>query len=138
CDGLLVRAAVRPPLAPAHGLDLPVPAPPPRASHVAGVPSRGRGATSRSPPAAARCSPPGRAARRPRRPPLSRVRSIRRSCPMALNVPESHADLLGAANVATLTTVGKDGLPQSTAVWFIVDDDGELKSSITDVRQKYK
>lgn len=57
---------------------------------------------------------------------------------MALDVPESHADLLEAANVATLTTVGKDGLPQSTAVWFIVDDDGELKSSITDVRQKYK
>lgn len=37
-----------------------------------------------------------------------------------------------------LTTVGGDGLPQSTAVWFLVDDDGTVKTSILTSRQKYK
>src|SRR5215212_9820247 len=53
-------------------------------------------------------------------------------------VPDSHADLLDAPNTAVLTTVGADGQPQSTAVWFLVDDDGALKTSITTDRQKYK
>ncbi len=55
-----------------------------------------------------------------------------------LEVPASHADLLDAALTAVLTTVGADGQPQSTAVWFLVDDDGVLKSSITTDRQKYR
>src|SRR3954468_1886133 len=53
-------------------------------------------------------------------------------------VPDSHADLLDAPNTAVLTTVGPDGQPQSTAVWFLVDDDGLLKTSITTDRQKYR
>jgi PPOX class probable F420-dependent enzyme len=53
-------------------------------------------------------------------------------------IPESHADFLGSPNTAVLTTVGRDGLPQSTAVWYDVDDDGALKTSILTSRQKYK
>ena len=54
------------------------------------------------------------------------------------DIPASHADLLHAPNTAVLTTVGADGQPQSTAVWFRVDDDGAVKTSITTDRQKYK
>lgn len=53
-------------------------------------------------------------------------------------VPESHRDLLTSPLTAALTTVDEKGRPQSTAVWYIVDDDGLLKGSITDDRQKYK
>ena len=54
------------------------------------------------------------------------------------DVPESHRDLLQAPLTATLTTVDSHGRPQSTAVWFLVDDDGQLKSSVTSDRQKFK
>src|SRR5438067_8900811 len=53
-------------------------------------------------------------------------------------LPATHADLLDAPNTAVLTTVGADGQPQSTAVWYLVDDDGALKTSITTDRQKYR
>src|ERR1700735_1698419 len=52
--------------------------------------------------------------------------------------PESHHDLLTSPLTAALTTVDAEGRPQSTAVWYLVDDDGLLKGSITDDRQKYK
>jgi PPOX class probable F420-dependent enzyme len=52
--------------------------------------------------------------------------------------PESHRDLLTSPLTATLTTVDAIGRPQSTAVWYLIDDDGLLKGSITDDRQKYK
>jgi PPOX class probable F420-dependent enzyme len=55
-----------------------------------------------------------------------------------IEIPESHADFFTRPNTAVLTTVGKDGLPQSTAVWYVVDDDGALKTSILTSRQKYK
>jgi PPOX class probable F420-dependent enzyme len=55
-----------------------------------------------------------------------------------LDVPKSHADLIGHPNTAVLTTIGEDGLPQSTAVWFLVDDDGRLKTSVLTSRQKYR
>jgi PPOX class probable F420-dependent enzyme len=54
-----------------------------------------------------------------------------------LDIPDSHAEFFAAPNTAVLTTVGKDGLPQSTAVWYLVDD-GVLKTSILMSRQKYK
>jgi PPOX class probable F420-dependent enzyme len=54
-----------------------------------------------------------------------------------LNVPDTHVDLVTAPNTAVLTTVGANGQPQSTAVWFLVDD-GVLTTSITTDRQKYK
>src|SRR3954471_13025118 len=55
-----------------------------------------------------------------------------------IEIPESHAGFFTRPNTAVLTTVGKDGLPQSTAVWYVVDDDGVLKTSILTSRQKYK
>src|SRR3954451_1646952 len=55
-----------------------------------------------------------------------------------LDMPESHAEFFASPNTAVLTTVGKDGLPQSTAVWYLVDEDGILKTSILTSRQKYK
>jgi PPOX class probable F420-dependent enzyme len=60
------------------------------------------------------------------------------SVPTKIDVPDSHADLLDAPHTAVLTTVGADGQPQSTAVWYLVDDDGLLKTSITTDRQKYR
>jgi PPOX class probable F420-dependent enzyme len=56
---------------------------------------------------------------------------------MTLDVPDTHVDLLEAPNTAVLTTVGANGQPQSTAVWFLVED-GVLKTSITTDRQKYR
>ena len=54
------------------------------------------------------------------------------------DVPESHRDLLRSPLTAALTTIDHRGRPQSTAVWFLVDDDGLLKGSVTSDRQKYK
>jgi PPOX class probable F420-dependent enzyme len=48
--------------------------------------------------------------------------------------PESHRGLL-SAQVATLATVGGDGSPQMTEVWFL-HDDGELKLSLNNARLK--
>ena len=50
--------------------------------------------------------------------------------------PESHQDLL-QAEVATLATIGPDGFPQVTALWFLFDDD-TLKLSLNTSRQKVK
>lgn len=48
--------------------------------------------------------------------------------------PDSHADLL-QAQVATLATLGGDGFPQLTEVWFL-HDEGELKISLNTSRLK--
>ena len=50
--------------------------------------------------------------------------------------PASHSDLLDS-EVATLATIGKDGTPQLTEVWFL-HDGGELKVSLNDTRLKTK
>jgi PPOX class probable F420-dependent enzyme len=52
------------------------------------------------------------------------------------SIPESHQDLLDT-QVATLSTIGRDGRPQVTAIWFL-HDDGEIKISLNDSRQKVK
>lgn len=51
--------------------------------------------------------------------------------------PESHRDLL-QADVAVLATIGQDGYPQVTALWFLFDEDGILKLSLNTTRQKVK
>ncbi len=51
--------------------------------------------------------------------------------------PELHQDLL-KVDVATLATIGQDGYPQVTALWFLFDDDGLLKLSLNTARQKTK
>ncbi len=48
--------------------------------------------------------------------------------------PDSHSDLLDA-QVASLATIGGDGFPQMTEVWFL-HDDGELKLSLNAARLK--
>jgi PPOX class probable F420-dependent enzyme len=50
--------------------------------------------------------------------------------------PTTHRDLLDA-EVATLGTLGADGYPQLSAIWFL-HDEGELKSSLNDSRLKTK
>ena len=49
--------------------------------------------------------------------------------------PESHHDLL-TTDVAMLATIGQDGYPQVTALWFLLDDDGEVKLSLNTSRKK--
>jgi PPOX class probable F420-dependent enzyme len=51
-----------------------------------------------------------------------------------LSIPESHRDLL-EATVATLATIGTDGRPQLSEVWFLIDDD-EIRFSLNASRQK--
>lgn len=48
--------------------------------------------------------------------------------------PDTHRGLLDAP-VATLATIGDDGLPQLTEVWFLYDE-GELKTSLNTSRLK--
>src|SRR4051812_24382718 len=51
-------------------------------------------------------------------------------------IPDSHRDLLEAP-VATLATVGPDGRPQLSAVWFLADGD-QARVSLNTARQKTK
>jgi PPOX class probable F420-dependent enzyme len=55
---------------------------------------------------------------------------------MATSIPDSHRDLL-STDVATLATVGADGRPQLSAVWFLPEGD-EVKVSLNTSRQKVK
>lgn len=56
---------------------------------------------------------------------------------MAATFPDTHLDLLQDGQFAVLSTVGPDGYPQSTVVWFLLED-GVLRTSVTKGRQKYK
>ena len=55
---------------------------------------------------------------------------------MRTDFPDSHRDLL-EAKFATLATLGKDGGPQLTEVWFLFED-GKVKISLNDSRLKTK
>jgi PPOX class probable F420-dependent enzyme len=57
---------------------------------------------------------------------------------VTIDVPSTHTDLVERPLIATLTTIGANGLPQSTAVWYLGEEDGTFKTSITTLRQKYK
>lgn len=52
------------------------------------------------------------------------------------SVPESHRDLL-EADVATLATLGPDGRPQISALWFLAEGD-DVRISLNSTRQKVK
>ena len=52
------------------------------------------------------------------------------------SVPESHRDLL-EAEFATLATVGDDGYPQLSEVWFLSQGD-QIAVSLNTARQKLK
>jgi PPOX class probable F420-dependent enzyme len=51
--------------------------------------------------------------------------------------PASHLDLLDTPGVAALSTVGADGYPQVTAIWFRRDGE-RIVTSLTTDRQKFK
>jgi len=51
-------------------------------------------------------------------------------------IPASHRDLL-EARVATFATVGADGYPQLSEVWFLAEDD-TIRLSLNRARQKTK
>ncbi|HLH45530.1 MAG TPA: PPOX class F420-dependent oxidoreductase [Acidimicrobiales bacterium] len=53
-----------------------------------------------------------------------------------VEIPASHRDLLEAP-VATLATVGPDGRPQLSEVWFVADG-GDVRISLNTTRQKTK
>jgi PPOX class probable F420-dependent enzyme len=53
-----------------------------------------------------------------------------------MNVPQSHQDLL-ESSVGSLATVGPDGRPQLTEVWFLYED-GSIALSLNSERQKTK
>ena len=53
---------------------------------------------------------------------------------MTALIPDSHRHLLDAP-VLTLATIGADGAPQTTAVWFVYEDD-QLKISLNTQRRK--
>ena len=55
---------------------------------------------------------------------------------MTSSIPDSHRDLL-ETQVATLATIGPDGRPQLSAVWFLAEDD-VLRVSLNANRQKTK
>jgi PPOX class probable F420-dependent enzyme len=54
----------------------------------------------------------------------------------APTIPESHRDLLDS-RFATLATVGPDGRPQVSEVWFLAEDDA-VRVSLNVTRQKTK
>jgi len=51
-------------------------------------------------------------------------------------IPDSHRDLL-SGDVAVLATVGNDGRPQVSAVWFLAEED-TIAVSLNTTRQKTK
>lgn len=53
-----------------------------------------------------------------------------------IDIPTSHQDLL-QASFATLATIGPDGYPQLTEVWFLYDN-GSVAVSLNSSRQKTK
>jgi PPOX class probable F420-dependent enzyme len=55
---------------------------------------------------------------------------------MMTTIPDSHQDLLDA-QVATLATLGNDGGPQLSEVWFIAED-GIVRISLSTARQKVR
>ena len=53
-----------------------------------------------------------------------------------IDIPNSHQDLL-QSSVATFATIGPDGCPQLTEVWFLYDN-GSVALSLNSGRQKTK
>lgn len=55
-----------------------------------------------------------------------------------MSYPDSHLALLRSPGVAVLSTHTPDRTIQSTAIWYLLDDDGELKVSLSDARKKLR
>jgi PPOX class probable F420-dependent enzyme len=53
-------------------------------------------------------------------------------------IPTTHRDLLETNQAVVLATAGANGFPQVSAVWYLVEDDGTVKMSLSTARQKTK
>ena len=51
---------------------------------------------------------------------------------------DAQREVIGSTPVVALSTVGPKGTPQTTATWFVLDDDGLVKISLSESRQKVK
>jgi PPOX class probable F420-dependent enzyme len=54
---------------------------------------------------------------------------------MTTEIPASHRSILEQRGVGVLSTIGPDGRPQSTAIWFLLEGD-VIKTSLLASRQK--
>ncbi len=52
-------------------------------------------------------------------------------------IPDTHLNLLTEGQVVILTTLGPDGEPQTTALWFLYEE-GKVRMSINEARQKLR
>lgn len=52
--------------------------------------------------------------------------------------PSTHNDLLTAPGFGALATIAPTGHPQVTRVAFLLDDDGEVKISLNEMRKKVR
>jgi PPOX class probable F420-dependent enzyme len=52
-------------------------------------------------------------------------------------IPETHRSLIENPHIGSLSTVGAEGVPQVTALWYLLDGDTVVTSLMT-TRQKYK
>jgi PPOX class probable F420-dependent enzyme len=53
-------------------------------------------------------------------------------------IPASHRDIVANGQVVTLATIGPDGVPQVSALWYLLDTDGIVRVSLNTSRQKTK
>ncbi|MFN8679383.1 MAG: PPOX class F420-dependent oxidoreductase [Thermomicrobiales bacterium] len=51
---------------------------------------------------------------------------------------DEQREVITSTPVVALSTVGPKGTPQTTATWFLLDDDGLVKISLSESRQKLK
>lgn len=51
---------------------------------------------------------------------------------------DAQREVINSTPVVALSTVGPKGTPQATANWFVLDDDGRVKLSLSEGRQKVK
>lgn len=53
------------------------------------------------------------------------------------SIPESHLELVRKPLGCVITTIAPSGLPQSTGMWFLHDDD-RIRFSLLEQRKKYR
>lgn len=58
------------------------------------------------------------------------------AAPETLPIPASHLDLLNRPICGVLTTIGRDGQPQSSLVWVDVDTDGGCARTNTSLQRQ--
>ncbi|MFT4038344.1 MAG: PPOX class F420-dependent oxidoreductase [Thermomicrobiales bacterium] len=51
---------------------------------------------------------------------------------------DAQRTVIASTPVVALSTIGPKGTPQTTAAWFLLDDDGVVRISLSESRQKLK